>query len=61
MPKEDDSEDQMGRIYALNEKIYKFQDNAYKAIAKIGKIYIETVQKKFFSVKVSREWTPKEL
>ena len=61
MPKGDDSEDRMERIYARDEKICEFQDNARKAIAKIGKMCTETVQKEFLSVKASREWTPKEL
>ena len=61
MPKGDDSKDRIERIYARNEKIYEFQDNARKTIAKIGKMCIETVQKEFFSVKASRDWTPKEL
>ena len=61
MPKGDNSEDRMERIYARDEKICEFQDNARKAIAKIGKMCTETVQKEFLSVKVSREWTPKEL
>ena len=59
--KEDDSDDQMEKIYAREEKICEFQDNARKAIAKIGKICTETVQKEFFSVKASRDWTPKDL
>lgn len=55
MPKGDDSEDQIERIYARDEKICKFQDNARKAIAKTGKMCTETVQKKFFSVKALKE------
>ena len=43
MPKKDDSENCMKRIYAPDEKIYEFQDNTCKAIAKIGKIIIETI------------------
>ena len=61
MPKGDDSKNRMERIYARNEKIYEFQDNARKAIAKIGKMCTETVQKKFLSVKISRDKTPKDL
>ena len=61
MPKGDNSEDRMERIYARDEKICEFQDNARKAIAKIGKMCTETVQKEFLSVKASREWTPKKL
>lgn len=53
-PKNDDSEDRM-------EKICEFQDNARKAVAKIGKICIDTVQKEFRSVKASKEWTPQDL
>lgn len=45
----------MEKIYAQEEKIYKFQDNAYKAVAKIGKMYTYIVQKEFFSVKASRK------
>ena len=59
--KEDDSEDRMEKIFAREEKICEFQDNARKAVAKIGKMCTDTVQKEFLSVKASREWTPKEL
>ncbi len=51
----------MKKIYAQEEKIYQFQDNGRKAVFKIGKMYTDTVQKEFLSVKASREWTPKEL
>ncbi len=61
MPKENDSKDQIERIYALDEKICKFQDNTRKAIAKIGKMCTKTVQKEFLSVKALRKWTSKEL
>ncbi len=59
--KEDDSEDRMEKIFAREEKICEFQDNARKEVAKMGKICTHTVQKKFLSVKASREWTPKKL
>ena len=52
--KEDDSEDRMEKIFAREEKIYEFQDIARKAVAKIGKICTDTVQKEFLSVKASR-------
>lgn len=39
----------------------EFQDNACKAIAKLGKMCTKTVQKEYFSVKASRKWTLKEL
>ena len=61
MAKADDSEDQMEKIYAREEKICEFQDNARKAIAKIEKMCTKTVQKEFLLVKASRDWTPKEL
>ena len=51
----------MEKIFAREEKICEFQDNARKAVAKIGKMCTDTVQKEFLSVKASREWTPKEL
>ena len=60
-PKKDDSEDRMEKIYAREEKICEFQDNACKAVAKIEKMCTDTVQKEFLSVKASREWTPKDL
>ena len=41
--KPDDNEDRMERIYAREEKICEFQDNARKAIAKIGKMCTDTV------------------
>ncbi len=53
--KADDTEDRMKRIFAREEKICEFQDNARKAVAKIGKMYTDTVQKKFLSVKASNE------
>ncbi len=61
MPKRDDSEDWMERIYACDEKICEFQNIARKARAKIRKMCTERVQKEFLSVKALREWTPKEL
>ena len=60
-PKDDDSEDQMEKVYAWEEKIYEFQDNAHKMTAKIGKMCTDKVQKKFLSVKASRDWIPKKL
>ena len=59
--KKDDSEDRMEKIFAREEKICEFQDNACKAVAKIGKMCTDTVQKEFLSVKASRDWTPEEL
>lgn len=47
MPKEDDSKDQIEKIYVCDEKICKFPDNTRKAIAKIGKMCTETIQKEF--------------
>ena len=44
--REDDSEDRMEKIFARKEKICEFQGNARKAVAKIGKICTDTVQKK---------------
>ena len=57
----DDSEDQMEKIFVREKKICEFQDNARKAVAKIGKMYTDIVQKEFLFVKASREWTSKEL
>lgn len=51
----------MKKIYAWEEKICEFQNNAYKAIAKIGKMYTNIVQKEFFLVKALKEWTFKDL
>ena len=42
-PKKDDSEDQMKKRYAREEKICKFQNNACKTVAKIGKMCTDTV------------------
>ena len=61
MPKGDDSKDWIEKIYARDEKICEFQDNARKVIAKIGKMYTEIVQKEFLSIKASRKWIAKEL
>ncbi len=49
----------MEKIYARDKKICEFQDNARKAVAKIGKMCTDTVQKEFLSVKASKEWIPK--
>ena len=43
MPKGDDSKDCLEKIYAWDKKICEFEDNAHKAIAKIGKICTQTV------------------
>ncbi len=43
MPKGDVREDGMEKIYTREEKICKFEDNARKTIAKIGKMCTETV------------------
>ncbi len=59
--KADDTEDRMEKIYAREEKICEFEDNARKTITKIEKMCTETVQKEFLSVKASRDWTPKDL
>lgn len=53
--KKDDSKDQIEKIYAWEEKICEFQNNAHNIIAKIGKMYTKTVQKEFFSVKASKD------
>lgn len=47
----DNKKDRIEKIYTKKEKIIKFQNNACKAIAKIGKMYINTSQKIFFPVK----------
>lgn len=54
-PKEDNSEDQIKKIFAREEKICEFEDNALKTIAKIGKICTNTVQKELFLVKAFKE------
>ncbi len=59
--KEDDCGNRMEKIFAREKKIYEFQDNAHKAVAKIRKMCTDKVQTKFLSVKALREWTPKEL
>ena len=59
--KRDGSEDQIEEICAREEKIIKFQDNARKTIAKIGKMCTDTVQKEFLLVKASSKWTLKDL
>ncbi len=59
--KKNDSDDRMEKIYARDEKICEFQDNARKAAAKIGKMCTDTVQNEFLSVKASKEWIPKDL
>ena len=51
----------MKKIYAQEEKICEFQDNARKSVAKIGKVCTDKIQKEFLLVKASRKWTPKVL
>ncbi len=51
----------MEKIFVREEKICEFEDNARKAVAKIGKMCTDTVQKEFFLVKASKEWMPKDL
>ena len=58
--KEDDSEDRMEKIFAREGKICEFEDNAQKAVAKIG-MFTDTVQKGFHLVKASKKWTLKDL
>ena len=41
-------------IFAQEEKIYEFQENARKAVAKIGKMCTDKVQMKVLSVKALR-------
>lgn len=41
--KEDDNENWMEKIFACEEKIYEFQDNARKKIAKIGKMSTDII------------------
>lgn len=53
--KEEDSKDPIKKIYAREEKICKFQNNDYKAIANIGKMCTDIVQNKFLSIKVLKE------
>ena len=43
----------MEKIYVLQEKIVKFEDDSYKAIAKIRKMYTNIIKKKFLLVKIS--------
>ena len=54
--KKNDNEDRMEKIFARKVKICEFQDNSWKAIAKIGKMCTDTVQKKLFFVRALREW-----
>lgn len=54
-PKEDDSEDRIEKIFIRKEKIYEFEDNARKAVAKIGKMYTDMIQKEFFLIKASKK------
>ncbi len=51
----------MEKIFAKEEIIYEFEDNAEKAVAQIGKMCTDTVQKEFLLVKASKERTPKDL
>ena len=51
---EDDSENRMEKIFAREEKICEFQDNARKAVAEIGKMCTDTIQKEFSLLKPQR-------
>lgn len=59
--KQDNNEDQIEKIYAREKKIIEFQDIACKAIAKMGKMYTDNIQKKFLLIKVLSKWTSKNL
>lgn len=60
-PKKKDSEDQIEKIFVWERKICEFNDNARKAIGKIGKKYTDIVQKQFLSVETSRKWILKKV
>ncbi len=45
----------MEKIFALEEKIGEFEDNACKAVVEIGKMCTDIVQKEFVPVKALRE------
>ena len=51
----------MKKIYIWDEKIIKFQINACKEIAKIGKMCSDTIQKEFYLIKTLNKWTFKDL
>lgn len=57
-PKKDDSDDRMEKTIGGEQNIFEFQDDAQKAVAGIGKIFNDTVQKGCRSVKELKEWTP---
>lgn len=58
--KKDNSEDWIEKIFDQDKKIKEFQDNRCKEVAKIGKMCIDTIPKKFLSLKASREWSSKK-
>ena len=60
-PKAEDTEDRMKKIFAREEKICEFQDNAQKVVAKIGNMCTDTVPKEFSLVKASKKWTTEDL
>ncbi len=51
---EDDSENWMEKIFAREENICEFQDNARKAVTEIGKMCTDTIQKEFSLLKPQR-------
>ncbi len=60
-PKSDDTEDQMEKIIAKEEKICEFEGNAQKAVANIGKMCTDRVQKEFLLLNASKEWTLEDI
>ena len=57
----DDNEEKQERIWKWLEKIRDFDHNVQKTIAKILKMCLSIVQKKFLLLHKLIEWKPKEL
>ncbi len=53
--KKEDNGNRLEIIFAQEEKIGEFQDNSRIAIAKIGRMCMDKVGKRFSSIKASRE------
>lgn len=51
----------MENIFAKEKKICEFEDNTWKVVAKIRKMYTHIIQKEFLSLKASKEWTSQDL
>ena len=60
-PKPDNNKERIERIYQQYLKFKEFSDNARRTVAKMERMYTETVQKEFLALKLLTTWNPKDL